>query len=406
MHSANLVLIKGKEMKTFEVKFESPGFVETRKHLNKIEGEDAGLTKSFCDGFNSQTIKDGELPSGVVEVVSGSIREDDGQGSSDIKVFASITLLIEAENQNAAGSFEPPVNLLTILVDAMSTVNDQCLVSLDGAWEITNIGASEMKKALPDVGLSIVLNQGCKIPEKIWSERPNELSTAQVAWDLLSEDGELATMKLSTKFEGVCKDGFIPIAVAIEYAQENYRHLKFAPNRDVFKAKATFPEQKNMAELLVLWKQLGDVPTVFTGESVDTLEESFLHFSAGTHREEVWKWFEQQNPGFIVGDVMNGIRSNDVIDSYDQSYKDAEKIAYEKGKLTVFDTCKNQSHQGRLIGVTDHHAVISLGRSAFTIDRGPLNVEDLGQDLKVTFNGPKISIAPIEKNKDKGIGGR
>lgn len=90
----------------------------------------------------------------------------------------------------------------------------------------------------------------------------------------------------------------------------------------------------------------------------------------------------------------------------DQSYKDAEKIANEKGKLTVFDANKNQSHQGRLIGVTDHHAVISLGRSAFIIDRGPLNVEDLGQDLKVTFNGPKTSIVPIEKNKDKGIGDR
>lgn len=98
--------------------------------------------------------------------------------------------------------------------------------------------------------------------------------------------------------------------------------------------------------------------------------------------------------------------SNDVSDSHDKSYKDAEKIASEKGKLTVFDTSKNQSHQGKLIGVTDHHAVISLGRSAFIIERGPINIGDLGQNLKITFNGPKTSIATIREAKDTGIGGR
>lgn len=66
--------------------------------------------------------------------------------------------------------------------------------------------------------------------------------------------------------------------------------------------------KKEMIELLLLWDRLGDVPTVFDmedGVETNSLEEAFLHFPAGTHREEVWHWFEAQNPDFVVGEVMS-----------------------------------------------------------------------------------------------------
>ncbi len=69
--------------------------------------------------------------------------------------------------------------------------------------------------------------------------------------------------------------------------------------------------KQSLATLYALWAKLGDVPTGFEGENVDCLEEPFLDFPVGTHREDVWHWFEAQHPSFIVGDVMQGIRHED-----------------------------------------------------------------------------------------------
>lgn len=67
---------------------------------------------------------------------------------------------------------------------------------------------------------------------------------------------------------------------------------------------------KSLTELYALWEQLRNIPVFDTdGEGAEeTIEEPFLHFPVGTHREEIWHWFEAQNPDFIVGDVMQGIR--------------------------------------------------------------------------------------------------
>lgn len=76
-------------------------------------------------------------------------------------------------------------------------------------------------------------------------------------------------------------------------------------------SKAKMP----LAELYALWAKLGDIPTGLDSDDVDCLEESFLHFSAGIPRENVWHWFEQQHPAFVTGDVMQGIRREDVLAS-------------------------------------------------------------------------------------------
>ncbi len=63
----------------------------------------------------------------------------------------------------------------------------------------------------------------------------------------------------------------------------------------------------SLAKLYGLWEKLGDVPTTPSGKWVDCTEEPFLHFPAGTHRENIWRWFESVNSKFIVGEVMQGI---------------------------------------------------------------------------------------------------
>lgn len=66
------------------------------------------------------------------------------------------------------------------------------------------------------------------------------------------------------------------------------------------------PRKTSVQDLLLLWAKLGDIPTVIEGEKVDQIEERFLHFPIGTHREDIWRWFENQNTEFIVGEIMNG----------------------------------------------------------------------------------------------------
>lgn len=89
--------------------------------------------------------------------------------------------------------------------------------------------------------------------------------------------------------------------------------LAALPN-EVGRAGAT-KVHKSLSELYGLWDQLRDVAVVEDatrpGSALLCLDQPFLHFSKGAEVEEVWHWFERQNPQFIVGDVMQGIRVDD-----------------------------------------------------------------------------------------------
>lgn len=63
-------------------------------------------------------------------------------------------------------------------------------------------------------------------------------------------------------------------------------------------------------ELYFYWDRLRDIPV--TDETCvlgpDRLDADFLHFLRGTHREDVWHWFEAMHPDFVAGEVLQGIR--------------------------------------------------------------------------------------------------
>lgn len=42
-------------------------------------------------------------------------------------------------------------------------------------------------------------------------------------------------------------------------------------------------------EVEKLWDDFSDIP--MDGET-ECMEEQFLHFPAGTHREDIWRWFD------------------------------------------------------------------------------------------------------------------
>lgn len=39
-----------------------------------------------------------------------------------------------------------------------------------------------------------------------------------------------------------------------------------------------------------LWGKFGDIPM---NPETECIEEPFMHFPIGTHREEIWYWFEE-----------------------------------------------------------------------------------------------------------------
>lgn len=59
-----------------------------------------------------------------------------------------------------------------------------------------------------------------------------------------------------------------------------------------------------MSELCDLWNVLADAPVSDDGER---LEAAFLHFEAGSEVQDVWEWFEAQNPAFAVSEAGQAI---------------------------------------------------------------------------------------------------
>lgn len=77
-------------------------------------------------------------------------------------------------------------------------------------------------------------------------------------------------------------------------------------------------DPRTMLELKALWDVLGDVPVFdrsdYDAEAISSvtlkdgdIEVPYLHFPAGTPREDIWHWFEAQNKRFIAGEVLMGI---------------------------------------------------------------------------------------------------
>jgi len=63
----------------------------------------------------------------------------------------------------------------------------------------------------------------------------------------------------------------------------------------------------NLVDLAIYWEALGNLPVDDDGK----IEQSFLHFPAGTDREDIWHWFEDRHPEFCVHKAMYGWCSHD-----------------------------------------------------------------------------------------------
>lgn len=70
---------------------------------------------------------------------------------------------------------------------------------------------------------------------------------------------------------------------------------------------ALVPLKVRDRELEELWAELEDVPM---DPETECMEEAFLHFPAGTPREEIWHWFDERHSKgvayLLYGERRNG----------------------------------------------------------------------------------------------------
>lgn len=137
-------VIQNKVRPQFEVRFETAGFTNNKSILG------ASFTEIEALSFSETCAKEGSFPLGVLGVVGGYITADDGQGESDIHVFASVTLLIEAESAQQIEKMKVPEGLLVRIADLMGADSlGNCVLDLEAhSWEVMDVEEMQSKDRL------------------------------------------------------------------------------------------------------------------------------------------------------------------------------------------------------------------------------------------------------------------
>ena len=116
-------------MAKFEVTFEDVGFTSDPGVA------EAELTEAEAESLTAAAREEGTLPAHVLAVVRGYATPDDSvypggkDAEGDIKAFVSVTLLVEADGEEAAS--EPPERLLAALAEIMGGGR----LDLERSWE-------------------------------------------------------------------------------------------------------------------------------------------------------------------------------------------------------------------------------------------------------------------------------
>ncbi len=99
------------------------------------------------------------------------------------------------------------------------------------------------------------------------------------------------------------QEGYLGVMVLADEATRPAWHKKQNPRNEAFLSFGA-ELQPTLKGLYGLWDKLQTAPRFTDGR----LASPFHGFQAGTSREELWAWFERQDPRFVVKDVQQGIR--------------------------------------------------------------------------------------------------
>ena len=126
-------------MPRFEVQFDDVGFTG-----------DSSLAGSEMSGaqlaeFNALALRNGGFSEQVLAVLGASISNDDGQESADeIKIFATVKLLVEAPDERHAQDILPPDEILNLAAGQL-VAGDVSALGLEGNWEAIDAEPHEVR---------------------------------------------------------------------------------------------------------------------------------------------------------------------------------------------------------------------------------------------------------------------
>lgn len=88
--------------------------------------------------------------------------------------------------------------------------------------------------------------------------------------------------------------GFVDVEYdAIQTYCENIGYAISKDDLETIKSRGLEESFINWKEIYIkdLWEEFGEVPM---NPETEEIEESWKHFLPGTHREDIWYWFEEQ----------------------------------------------------------------------------------------------------------------
>ena len=140
----------------------------------------------------------------------------------------------------------------------------------------------------------------CRLTVENWFRRPDlyhhQFST--IAWHAMSSALHHDTQKKRRQIKAVSLDD---ICLDCEDLNDHYEEAM-----ESMLSKES-PEERDR-HLESLWKELEDVPM---NPKVETIEAPFYIFSAGTNREEIWRWFDQHYSSGVAYLLHSGVPAYD-----------------------------------------------------------------------------------------------
>lgn len=97
--------------------------------------------------------------------------------------------------------------------------------------------------------------------------------------------------------------------------------------------------QSRDKELEDLWEEFGDIPM---DDETECMEAPFLDFQAGTHREEIWHWFDERHSKGVAYLLYGG--AEDYVSETRRLYKLRKKCL----ECESMDCCFNHGGECRL----------------------------------------------------------
>jgi|DeeseametaMP0747_FD_contig_61_1168030_length_2723_multi_8_in_0_out_0_2 hypothetical protein len=283
-----------------------------------------------------------DMPEDLWDTILGALRAKFGEDGEGIPHFARNRHIVvrltnmeavepeDTEDQDEVRGYRPPIltALANKFIQAFKAAN---AIEVDGYFarnfhgEIADYSDGDPETLVADfsietvhgdMGVMISLDELSRIEVNLeddkWYVAGREICLYSVTKSPLNpttEDLRNQVEVFTVEHDGEHYQSVFPSELADNSAShrtyaEAARHLIMV--RDLFPSRLRWGFEDPKAIAKALWKDLSTVPVHHDGTLDDEcLVEDWLIFAAGTHREEVWHWFEDYFDVSVADDLMN-----------------------------------------------------------------------------------------------------